>query len=703
MAAEGKNKVASSLLDLQSTAILEMYKIFPDRINKPTLFIGIHGGSVFDKAIVWQGVQYLPMSIEAEGFDILADGKLARPKIRVANKNNLITNLLQNNNDLVNAKIIRKKVQVKYLDDENFDGGNPFGEADSKAELADDTWLMGRKTQESKILVEFELSSPLDLENFSVNPRGVVSKFCYWQYRGEGCRYAGLPIERDDGEVFKNQDGDPVVPTWPSSYKAEGSPVTYVADPDAVWQQNRIYEEGDIVFTESPTIKLSPPDGAVNTEGSPLRTYFVCVSGGDANKGQHPEWNPSYWQKDGCSKRLSACKKRFNTVDFVEFVQGQNTFSGFSGVKITGVSSLDNRAIPTHTGLFHSTDPAVTGHFDKNWTIVGWAHTNGATPRGGGILSTSMGDRGNWPISRFINIGRKQHPRIVASFLGWELNSSDAAGTAFREVVLKNNLQTNGEDREWTRYVITNSTGTANFINGEGDDEDTIINFHVNDGNIDLGANDPETRRLLSHNFGNFASWGERKAMTWDTHSKKATPQTFMLGAQEYSQNTQGYETNDGFYTTSMNGILGPWAVWNRNLNQEEISYLYKTIPSPYGGVENTVSFVPRPYHECTGRMSTLTGGTGDGMPAGTAPLLYGQHSLVAWWDGSTGSAAIGNGLLDIHTGGNHLTGSGTFSGVREDYYMPSSTSVANPTPPNPRYGGFPGTDGFSYGRNTRF
>ena len=169
MAEEGKNKVASSLLDLQPTAVLDFYKIYPDRVNIPTLFIGFHGGALFNKSVIWQGIQYLPLAIEAEGFDILGDGTLARPKIRVANENAIVTNLLQNYNDLVNAKVIRKRVFARYLDDVNFDGGNPFGLADPKAEISEDEWIMGRKTQESKVFVEFELNSPLDLETFNVN------------------------------------------------------------------------------------------------------------------------------------------------------------------------------------------------------------------------------------------------------------------------------------------------------------------------------------------------------------------------------------------------------------------------------------------------------------------------------------------------------------------------------------------------------
>tara|TARA_R110002020_G_scaffold5188_3_gene21980 strand:- start:563 stop:883 length:321 start_codon:yes stop_codon:yes gene_type:complete len=103
--------------------------------------------------------------------------------------------------------------------------------------------------------------------------------------------------------------------------------------------------------------------------------------------------------------------------------------------------------------------------------------------------------------------------------------------------------------------------------------------------------------------------------------------------------------------------------------------------------------------------MSTLTGGTGWSDPAGTVvpegtpPILYGKDSLVAWWDGTTGDSSIGNGLLDIHTGLNTtLTGSGNFSGVSHTYRDATTSSLSNPTPSQPRFGGFPGTDGFSYG-----
>ena len=687
MAAEGKNKVASNLLDLQPTAILELFRVYPDRINKPTLFLGFHGGAVYDQSITWQGVQYLPLAIESEGFDILADGKLARPKIRVVNKNNIITNFLQNYKDFKNAKIIRKRVSVKFIDDENFEGGNPFGTADPKAELTDETWLMGRKTQESKIFVEFELTSPLDLENFTVNNRSIVSKFCYWQYRGEGCRYAGLPIERDDSEGFLDPTGGPVVPNY---RKPANSPVSFFDDPSAVWSVGREYIKGDVVIQESPTITLP---AAPNQAGRPLKTVFVCVAD---NSGQSPDGNPSYWQRDGCTKKLSACRKRFNNVDLVSFVAGQNIQSGFSGVLISGMKSEDSN-IPAHTGLFHSNAEGLTGHFTGQWTIMGWVNINTNSPVGAGVFSTSAKDDGSWPNSRFLNInsattsnGRNARGsntnNISAGYVGYRLNrtSSDSSKNAYRKVDL-HAKQNGGDSREWVQYIITNSTDTANFINGQGDNQDTLIKFYVNGVSQSASNESAAGANLLATNQGNFASLSEREAMTWDG-GKKALPQTFMLGAVEYYPGTRGYETPNAGYTTSMNGCIGPWAVWNRVVNEEEINFLYKRIRTP-NQTSNSLDYAPRDYYECTGNFSGVTG-----------------NGLVAWWDASTGIVAGSTlGMLDIHTAGPyHLTGSGEFQAIQETYQEAPETLLENPTPEHPRFGGFPGTDGFSYGRNAQ-
>tara|TARA_R110000824_G_scaffold33198_1_gene106528 strand:+ start:118 stop:2265 length:2148 start_codon:yes stop_codon:yes gene_type:complete len=714
MAEEGKNKVARSLLDLQPTALLEMFRIYPDRINEPNTFLGFHGGAIYSKCITWQGVEYLPLAMESEGFDILGDGQLARPKIRVANHNNIVTQLLQVHKDFKNASFIRKRVSVKFIDDENFEGGNPFGEADPKAELTNETWLMGRKTQESKIFVEFELNSPLDLESFSVNSRSVVSKFCYWQYRGEGCRYKGIPVERSDGENFQDINGSGVAPNYSQPIN---SPVSFFTDPSAIWSVSGEYNKGDIAITESPTIFLADPNP--NIQGAPLKTAYVCVQ---SNRGQSPEGNPSFWQKDGCTKRLSACKKRFNDVDMLGFGDAELINSGFNGVQFSGMGDQSwsdgdsTKSIdPINTGLFHTNNPELTGQLTGEFTIMGWVNINANSPVGAGILSTSPRDDQNWPNNQFLNINANTslinqtigdtktkgdlNISVAANYMGSQISSDNESHTenSYRNIYL-HDQQSFGSNKVWHQYIITNSRGNADFVNSGGEDENTLINFYVNGVNtVRNNVLDNNLGGKLKSNLGNFASLTQRKAMNWPDHvGQKALPQTFMLGAVEFYGGTSGYNApRTTPHITSMNGTLGPWAVWNRPLNDEEIAYLYKTIPTA-NKTFNSLDSAPRDYYECTGRFATLTG-SGDGS------LSYGKDSLVAWWDASTGLiGASSTGMLDIHTGDIHLTGSGEFKGSLEVYREAPLSFFRNPTPPFPKFGGFPGTDGFSYARNTQ-
>lgn len=302
---QGQDKVARNLVDLQPTAIVELFLLYLDTVDKETAFIAFHGGSIFAKPITWQGIEYLPIPVETEGFEILANGELPRPKIRISNKDYFITDLLNKHQDLQFAKAIRKRTFIKFLDDVNFDGGNPWSQADSSAEISNDTYLIGQKTAENKLFVEFELTSPLDLENFEVNNRVILSRYCNWYYRGNGCNYNGPPVE--------TEEGDPIYMSSESASKWASVSV------NAEWKTGEYYGIGDPAYLINKKIILNNKDFP--------KVWYVCKSGHTSEDLKRPDLNTNYWQKDGCSKKLHACKKRFQNVDKQELYSSEGTFT----------------------------------------------------------------------------------------------------------------------------------------------------------------------------------------------------------------------------------------------------------------------------------------------------------------------------------------------------------------------------------------
>lgn len=292
--AEGQDKAARSLLDLESSAIIDLFIIYPDIINEPSTYVPVHNGAVFRKGVVWQGLTYIPVSMEIEGFEINADGRINRPKIKISNKDYFVTTMLKKYNDFKNARISRKRTLVKFLDDVNFEGGNPFGGADSSAEISEQQYIVSQKTIENKVFVEFELTSPLDLDTFEVNNRRILGKYCYWKYRGDGCQYDGPPIQKEDGSPFKDIYENQI-------------PITGLSDA-LEYQDSKEYTTGDVVFTRNNRVVISDPNGS--REPLPLLNYFVAKTN---VRGLNPEKHPDYWDRDGCNKKLSSCKLRFTS------------------------------------------------------------------------------------------------------------------------------------------------------------------------------------------------------------------------------------------------------------------------------------------------------------------------------------------------------------------------------------------------------
>jgi lambda family phage minor tail protein L len=156
-----------------------------------------NGANELNTDVVWQGQAYLRFPIEASGFEFTGKGSIPRPIIKVANVNGLLGALVRDYEDLVGAKVTRRRTLVKYLDAVNFPGGtNPS--ADPSAALPDDVYYIDRKSTENKYLIEFELAASFDVQGVALPRRFIVQNVCTFRYRSGECGYAGGAVAKAD-------------------------------------------------------------------------------------------------------------------------------------------------------------------------------------------------------------------------------------------------------------------------------------------------------------------------------------------------------------------------------------------------------------------------------------------------------------------------------------------------------------------------
>lgn len=322
-----------SLLDLDPDSFVDLFEIYVDESSGVLRF---HAGKNFNKFIVYKGNQYIAVPIEYGGFEFSSDGKQSRPTIKVANINGVITDIIKNKNDLINCKLKRIKIFVKNLDDSNFsDNVNPYygyrakryGPNNYGTPFFEETYVINRKTQENKYVIDFELSSPVDYENQFLPNRKISDNLCSWNFRGCGCNYGKIPWQDKvgnfqtisiDGTVYKAQDifgsnalniGIPFADENDKQfYTVNGYGLKNISYKQN-WQSTGVYNPGDFV-TYSDSVNYNFFGDAYQfSEDNISLSVYVCISTG--NSGKDPRYNQQFWVKDNCSKNINGCALRW--------------------------------------------------------------------------------------------------------------------------------------------------------------------------------------------------------------------------------------------------------------------------------------------------------------------------------------------------------------------------------------------------------
>lgn len=181
--------ITSEIQKLTPSAIIELFELDTSSFGGDTFYF--HAGTNGIRTrVVWQGQEYQPFPVQVSGFEYNGNGQLPRPKLVVANVTGVISALVLLYQDLLGAKLTRKRTFAKYLDAVNFDGGvNPT--EDDTASFQDEVFFIDRKSSENKATVEFELAAAFDVTGVKLPRRQIVQNICPWKYRGAECSYTG--------------------------------------------------------------------------------------------------------------------------------------------------------------------------------------------------------------------------------------------------------------------------------------------------------------------------------------------------------------------------------------------------------------------------------------------------------------------------------------------------------------------------------
>lgn len=129
----------------------------------------------FERSILWGGNEYVPLPIDASGFEYTTRGAIPQPNITISNIFGAANTLIDSYQGLVGAWLSRYVTLERFLDD----GETP----DPNAFISFDKYVVTQKTSHTAIGVVFKLASKIDQQGSQVPRRLIIRDFCSHTYR----------------------------------------------------------------------------------------------------------------------------------------------------------------------------------------------------------------------------------------------------------------------------------------------------------------------------------------------------------------------------------------------------------------------------------------------------------------------------------------------------------------------------------------
>jgi len=295
---------------------------------------------------------YVALPASLEGISIDSEGASARPTITIANAATLFRNSLESNGgftnkDLINCRVTKRTTLKKHL---------ASGSANvAPVEFPVSIYIIDRVSSEDSIFVQFELTTPYDLETITLPRRVVIGKYCTWEYQGfeeDGLKKRGACSWRRNSSLgtgltayFDEQDR-PLVPASmfhtgaasTTKYSTYAAGTTYTVNdyvfigtrywlslmdnnvgnnpPDSkgIWEEAKVWAEWAVnsTYVVGALVRHAPIGHTLDANTSLDATIWKCRLAHTSATTNKPVNRSSFWVRgDICGKELGSCAIRY--------------------------------------------------------------------------------------------------------------------------------------------------------------------------------------------------------------------------------------------------------------------------------------------------------------------------------------------------------------------------------------------------------
>lgn len=158
---------------LEMDALVEMFQLDATGLGGDIYYFTASSND-YD-VVVFDGIEYTPVEIEASGFEWSGKGAWPTPHIKINNNNLVMTALVITYQDLLGAYLTRIRTFRQFLDD----GDTP----DPTQIFPLDIYRVERKVSQNKNFIEWELSAAVDQQGRMIPGRQVLRDACTHIYR----------------------------------------------------------------------------------------------------------------------------------------------------------------------------------------------------------------------------------------------------------------------------------------------------------------------------------------------------------------------------------------------------------------------------------------------------------------------------------------------------------------------------------------